>query len=244
MSTSSMSSSAIRRDDGRLGRVLSGLAVAMGCVLFLGGFAWGAVTYRPYTVPSASMQPTVEPGDRILAQRVDGSDVKRGDIVVFQDQLWGSATLVKRVVGVDGDVITCCDKQGRMLINGKPIEESGYLLHGGPASITPFRTTVPKGQLFLLGDNRAESLDSRVHMAGGDTGTVPRGAVRARVDAVAWPLGRLGMVDRVTNFSALSGGPSQPGPLRWIAASVIAGAVLILGGAAYGPIARRLRRHR
>ncbi|MCM2425873.1 signal peptidase I [Streptomyces sp. RKAG337] len=243
MSSSSTSSSAIRREDGRLGHVLSGLAVAMGCVLFLGGFAWGAVTYRPYTVPSQSMQPTVEPGDRILAQRVDGSEVRRGDIVVFQDQLWGSATLVKRVVGVDGDVITCCDQQGRMLVNGKPVEES-YLLHEGPASITPFKTTVPKGQLFLLGDNRAESLDSRVHMTGGETGTVPRGAVRARVDAVAWPLGRLGMVDRAKNFTALPGGVSQPGPLRWITVAVFAGAVLILGGAAYGPIARRLRRRR
>lgn len=243
MSSSSTSSSAIRKDDGRLGHILSGLAVAMGCVLFLGGFVWGAVTYRPYTVPSQSMQPTVEPGDRILAQRVDGSDVRRGDIVVFQDQLWGSATLVKRVVGVDGDVITCCDEQGRMLVNGKPVEES-YLLNGGPASITPFKTTVPKGQLFLLGDNRAESLDSRVHMTGGEAGTVPRGAVRARVDAVAWPLGRLGMVDRAKNFTALPGGVSQPGPLRWITVAVFAGAVLILGGAAYGPIARRLRRRR
>ncbi|MCZ4122584.1 signal peptidase I [Streptomyces sp. H39-S7] len=242
-SSTSASSSAIRKDDGRLGRILSGLAVAIGCVLFLGGFAWGAVTYRPYTVPTGSMQPTVEPGDRILAQRVDGSEVRRGDIVVFQDQLWGSATLVKRVVGVDGDVITCCDKQGRMLVNGKPVEES-YLLHGGPASLTPFETTVPKGQLFLLGDNRAESLDSREHLAGGDTGTVPRGAVRARVDAVAWPLGRLGMVDRATNFSALPGGVSEPGPLRWITVAALAGAVLILGGAAHGPIARRLRRHR
>ncbi|MDJ0341731.1 signal peptidase I [Streptomyces sp. H10-C2] len=237
-----MSSSAIRNNGGRLGQVLSGLAVALGCVLFLGGFAWGAVDYRPYTVPTASMQPTVEPGDRILAQRIDGSEVRRGDIVVFQDQLWGSATLVKRVVGVDGDVISCCDKQGRMLINGKPIEEISYLLNGGPASRAPFDTTVPKGQLFLLGDNRAESLDSRVHLTGGNAGTVPRGAVRARVDATAWPLGRMGMLGRTTNFSALPGGTSQPGPLPWITGAVIAGAVLILGGASYGPVARRLRR--
>ena len=73
--------------DGRgrsLGSVLSGLAVAVGCVLFLGGFAWGAVQYKPYTVPTQSMSPTVKAGDRVLAQRISGGDVRRGDVVVFR----------------------------------------------------------------------------------------------------------------------------------------------------------------
>ncbi|MCZ9346523.1 S26 family signal peptidase, partial [Streptomyces sp. TRM76130] len=61
---------------------MSGVAVALGMVLFLGGFVWGAVVYRPYTVPTDSMAPTIGAGDRILAERVDGTDVRRGDVVV------------------------------------------------------------------------------------------------------------------------------------------------------------------
>src|SRR4051812_26813434 len=92
---------------GRTGHVLSGLAVALGCVLFLGGFGWGAVLYRPYTVPTGSMMPTVDPGDRVLAQRVDGAEVRRGDVVVFSDSLWGEVPMVKRVVAVGGDTVRC-----------------------------------------------------------------------------------------------------------------------------------------
>src|SRR6476660_1118564 len=93
----------------RLRGYLSGLAVAVGCVLFLGGFAWGAVEYQPYTVPTDSMQPTDNPGDRVLGQRIDGSAVHRGDVVVFDDPTWGIVPMVKRVVGVGGDKVACCD---------------------------------------------------------------------------------------------------------------------------------------
>ncbi|MGQ4418950.1 S26 family signal peptidase, partial [Streptomyces sp. SAS_269] len=71
-----------RAGGGRLGERLSGVAMALGLVLFLGGFAWGAVVYRPYTVPTSSMTPTIDAGDRVLAQRVDGTEVRRGDVVV------------------------------------------------------------------------------------------------------------------------------------------------------------------
>ena len=81
-----------QRDKGpvgsRTGQRLSGLAVALGLVLFLGGFAWGAVVYRPYTVPTSSMAPTIGAGDRVLAQRIDGGEVRRGDVVVFTDTTW------------------------------------------------------------------------------------------------------------------------------------------------------------
>lgn len=99
---------------GKLGSKLSGLAVAVGCVLFLGGFAWAAVVYRPYTVPTESMTPTVNAGDRVLAQRVDGGEVRRGDVVVFTDAAWGDMPMVKRVVGIGGDRIACCEKDGRL----------------------------------------------------------------------------------------------------------------------------------
>ena len=102
----------------RTGQRLSGLAVALGLVLFLGGFAWGAVVYRPYTVPTSSMTPTIDAGDRILAQRVDGGEVRRGDVVVFKDATWANAPMVKRVVAIGGDTVACC-QDGKLKVNGK-----------------------------------------------------------------------------------------------------------------------------
>ncbi|MFD0624668.1 signal peptidase I [Streptomyces sanglieri] len=224
---------------GRLGSMLSGLAVAVGCVLFLGGFAWGAVVYKPYTVPTGSMTPTVNAGDRVLAQRIDGSEVRRGDVVVFTDPVWGDMPMVKRVVGIGGDRIACCGKGGRLTVNGKPIDEP-YLHTKGLASAQNFTAEVPKGQLFLLGDERTASLDSRVHLDDAGQGSVPRDAVQARVDAIAWPMN--GMVERPEAFASLPGGVSTPGPLRLQLAAVLVGVVLILGGAAYGPIAARASR--
>ncbi|MFC8571036.1 signal peptidase I [Streptomyces sp. NPDC057245] len=219
----------------RTGQRLSGLAVALGLVLFLGGFAWGAVVYRPYTVPTSSMAPTIAVGDRVLAERVDGADVRRGDVVVFKDATWANAPMVKRVVAVGGDTVSCCQK-GKLKVNGKVIDEP-YLPAGTPAEISDFQTvSVPEGRLFLLGDERGNSVDSTAHLTDAAGGTVSRGAVDARVDAVVWPMN--GMLERPTGFEAL-GGLSSPGPLWTVVALVTGGAVLILGGAAYGPVAKR-----
>ncbi|MFG3102614.1 signal peptidase I [Streptomyces sp. NPDC048182] len=220
---------------GRAAQRISGIAVALGLVLFLGGFAWGAVVYRPYTVPTGSMVPTIKIGDRVLAQRVDGADVRRGDVVVFKDSSWANAPMVKRVVAVGGDTVACCQK-GKLKVNGKVIEEP-YLPSGTPAEIMDFPTvTVPDGRLFLLGDERDNSVDSTAHLTDAARGTVARAAVSARVDAVVWPMD--GMLARPTGFEAL--GPlSSPGPLRTVVALVIAGMVLVLGGAAYGSLAKR-----
>ncbi|MFD5727205.1 signal peptidase I [Streptomyces sp. NPDC058368] len=230
-----------RTDDGRgrLGSRLSGVAVALGCLLFLGGFAWGAFVYQPYTVPTGSMTPTVEAGDKVLAQRVDGSEVRRGDVVVFNDPEWGNTPMVKRVVGVGGDKVACCGKDGRLTVNGIPMDEP-YLRSPGRASAQDFTAEVPKGQLFLLGDDRTVSLDSRVHLEDAMHGSVPRDAVESRIDAVAWPLGS--MIDRPEAFAALPGGVSSAGPLGLQLTSMVVGIVLILGGAAYGPLAARAAR--
>ncbi|MET7618718.1 signal peptidase I [Streptomyces sp. NPDC005408] len=236
-------SGTVRTDDGRgrLGNALSGLAVAVGCVLFLGGFIWGAVVYQPYTVPTDSMTPTVQAGDRVLAERIDGDQVRRGDIVVFRDKQWGDMPMVKRVVGVGGDTIACCGDGGKLTVNGKAIDEP-YLRTKGPAS-NKFTATVPDGQLFMLGDERMGSLDSRVHLQDPGQGSVPRSAVKARLDAVAWPLNG-GLLERPKGFAALPGGVSQPGPVKLVVGSVVVGAALIVGGALYGPISTRLFRKR
>jgi signal peptidase I len=234
---------------GGTGHRLSGIAVALGSVLFLGSCVWGALVYRPYSVPTTSMVPTVRPGDRLIAQKVSGSDVHRGDVVVFKDPLWGNEPLVKRVVGVGGDTVACCDAQGRLTVNGTPVDET-YLNGGGPsakggdqASVERFTTKVPAGKLFLLGDNRAISEDSRVHLADAEGGAVPAGDVKARVDGIAWPSSRIGLLPRTSAFAALpDSGPPGRGPLGMLVGAALAGVVLILGGAAYDPLAKLLRR--
>ncbi|MEV7287511.1 signal peptidase I [Streptomyces sp. NPDC093252] len=221
---------------GRTGQVLSGLAVALGLVLFLGGFGWAAVVYRPYTVPTGSMAPTIGVGDRVLAERVDGAQVRRGDVVVFKDATWADAPVLKRVVAVGGDTVACCT-DGRLTVNGTEIEEP-YLPDDGPAGAADFPTvTVPEGRLFLLGDERHSSLDSTAHLTDAASGTVARDAVTARVDAVVWPVD--GMLERPSGFAAL-GALSDPGPLRTIVILAVGGAVLVLAGAAYGPVAKRV----
>ncbi|MFJ4338070.1 signal peptidase I [Streptomyces sp. NPDC088915] len=228
---------------GRLGSVLSGLAVAVGCVLFLGGFVWGAVLYRPFTVPTDSMTPTLDVNSRVLAERVDGAEVKRGDVVVFNDPLWGSSPMVKRVVAVGGDTVACCDAEGRLTVNGKAVDEP-YLRPGMGgrtiASDREFSVTVPEDSLFLLGDDRHTSLDSRTHLEEAGRGSVPRSTVVARVDAVVWPA--KGLLDRPTGFAGLPGGVSRPGPFTTLLAVIGAGGVLVFAGAAYGPVARLLGR--
>ncbi|MFJ7957968.1 signal peptidase I [Streptomyces sp. NPDC096319] len=226
---------------GRLGSVLSGLAVAVGCVLFLGGFVGGALLYQPFTVPSDSMTPTLDVGSKILAERIDGDEARRGDVVVFQDPLWGSSPMVKRVAAVGGDTLACCDRDGRLTVNGTPVVEP--YLRPGPggrtvASGQDFSVTVPQGNLFLLGDDRNTSLDSRTHMEEAGRGSVPRSAVIGRVDAVVWPA--KGLLTPPEGFAALPGGVSRPGPFNALLAAVAGGTVLILAGAAYGPVARRL----
>lgn len=220
---------------GRTGRRLSGLAVALGMVLFLGGFVWGAIVYRPYTVPTTSMAPTIGAGDRVLAQRVDDADVRRGDVVVFRDENWADVPIIKRVVAVGGDTVSCCDN-GRLKVNGKEIDEP-YLPRDAVAGLSTFpAVTVPEGRLFLLGDERSGSVDSTAHLTDAANGTVARSAVQARVDAVVWPMD--GMLPAPTGFREL-GSLSSPGPLPAVVAMIAGGAVLVLAGAAYGPLARR-----
>ncbi|WP_323379191.1 signal peptidase I [Streptomyces durbertensis] len=223
---------------GRVGHAISSLAVALGCVLFLGGFAWGAYVYQPYTVPTDSMAPTVGAGERVLAQRIDGEAVRRGDVVVFEDPGWGDLPMLKRVVGVGGDRVECCDDKGRLSVNGHPLDEP-YVTGRGPASPVDFTARVPRDGLFLLGDKRDSSLDSREHLDDAHQGSVGRDTVRARVDATVWPFAGAGAVARPDGFRELPGGVSRPGPWSAVLWTCGAGAVLILGGAAYGPFARR-----
>jgi signal peptidase I len=211
--------------------------MAVGFVLFFGGFAVTALLYQPFAVPTNSMAPTVARRDRVLAERIGGDEVRRGDVVVFEDPDWGDATMIKRVVGVGGDTVACCDGRGRITVNGEPVTEAYLDAESGRAT-QEFESVVPEGELFLLGDHRGDSLDSRSMLDGSGGGSVPRGAVSARVEAVAWPLGRAGLLERPEGFAGLPGGISERGPLGPLVLAVAGGAVLVFGAGLYGPCAR------
>ncbi|MGW3231260.1 signal peptidase I [Kitasatospora sp. NPDC001095] len=222
--------------------VLQGVALALGLVLMVGGFALIAIDYRPYSIPTASMHPTLRAGDTVLARKVGGGDIGRGDVVVFRDQAWGGELMVKRVVAVGGDTVATTGADYRLTVNGQPVDEP-YLATQGHQGAT-FSVTVPQGRLFLLGDNRVGSLDSRTHLEV-DGGTVPADAVEARVEATALPFGRMGLLGRVTDFDGFTGPKAaRPGPLEPLVYATLAGAALILVASAVGGVAGLARRFR
>ncbi|MGW5351642.1 signal peptidase I [Streptomyces sp. NPDC004031] len=148
-----------------------------------------------------------------------GAEPHRGDVVVFKDpggwlngepqpksdpvvvkqvkQVFtfigllpasGEQDLIKRVIGVGGDTVECCDPQGRLLVNGTPIDEP-YLYPGNPPSLMKFTDHVPKGRLWVMGDHRSDSADSRFHTDQPGGGTIPESLVVGRAFVIGWPIG-------------------------------------------------------
>lgn len=156
-----------------------------------------------YVIPSKSMEDTIMPGDRVVTTKLAPKVVslKRGDIVVFKDPAnWlaaeqtGNSTeyLIKRLIGLPGDVVACEGNGAPVTINGVAIDESSYIKPGTAPSAFAFKTTVTEGHVFVLGDNRANSADSRFHQDDGDDGLVPISDVVGVAFARYWPLNRIG----------------------------------------------------
>lgn len=106
--------------------------------------------------------------------------------------------LVKRIIGLPGDHVVCCNALGQITVNGTPVDESGYLnLPEGStlASEQPFDITVPEGHLWLLGDNRNRSQDARAHQDLPSGGFVPVDNLVGKAFLTTWPLGRIGLID-------------------------------------------------
>jgi signal peptidase I len=146
---------------------------------------------RPFEIPSGSMEPALRIGDRVLvnklAYRFDAGP-RRGDVVVFDGTgYFGDADYIKRVVGVGGDHVVCCDKEGRIQVNGRSVDESTFLVPGDSASTVRFDVVVPDGTLFVLGDHRSDSSDSRDHLGSPGGGMVPVDDVIGRADWIVWP---------------------------------------------------------
>jgi signal peptidase I len=158
---------------------------------------------QTFYVPSESMEHTLNINDRVLVNKLvyDFRDPSRGEVIVFTSPLdWRTAEnekdFVKRVIGVPGDHVVCCDPRGRLSVNGVAIDEP-YLDKdygaNAPASPNPFDVTVPAGRLWVMGDNRVESADSRYHYAAQRNrieATIPISSVIGRAFVLFWPPGR------------------------------------------------------
>ncbi|WEO95028.1 signal peptidase I [Streptomyces sp. FXJ1.172] len=150
-----------------------------------------AFVVQPFQIPSGSMEQGLRIGDRVLVNKLAyrfGAQPRRGDVIVFDGTgYFGNADYVKRVVGVGGDHVVCCDKKGRIEVNGRAVDESSFLYPGDSASSVPFVVVVPDGTLFVLGDHRSDSSDSRDHLGSPGGGMIPVGDVIGRADWIIWP---------------------------------------------------------
>ncbi len=160
-----------------------------------------AYVVKPYRVPTPSMATTIQPGDRVLIDRLlfDDREIERDDIVVFTGPAAvGNQVLLKRVIGLPGDVLEI--KDGVLYVNGVADDAGGVTNGDGETPTTdpaygqleehpewslyePY--TVPADHYYLLGDNRSDSFDSRFW------GPVPRASIIGRAFAVYWPLGEV-----------------------------------------------------
>ncbi|MFF7239669.1 signal peptidase I [Streptomyces collinus] len=182
------------------GRISLTLLACLGFLLLLNAFV-----VQPFQIPSGSMEQGLRIGDRVLVNKLAyrfGAQPRRGDVVVFDGTgYFGDADYIKRVVGVGGDHVVCCDTKGRVEVNGRPVDETAFLYPGDTPSTVPFDVVVPAGRLFLLGDHRGDSSDSRDHLGSPGGGMVPVGDVIGRADWIVWPYDRLTRLHRPSAYA-------------------------------------------
>jgi signal peptidase I len=108
----------------------------------------------------------------------------------------GEQDFIKRVIGTSGDRVRCCDAEGRIQVNGKSVNEESYLYPNEAPSETTFDVRVPQGRLWMMGDHRSRSADSRAHQGDPGGGTVPEDKVIGRAFSVVWPVSRMAGLGR------------------------------------------------
>jgi signal peptidase I len=179
-----------------------------------------AFIIQVYRIPSASMENTLQIGDRVLVNKLiyHFRGIDRGDVVVFSGQdSWGpdappasgdpvvrffDAVLsdiglrssqtyyIKRVIGLPGDQVACCT-DGKVTVNGVPLSESSYIYPGNAPSSFSFKAKVPAGHVWVMGDHRGDSDDSRYHPDDPGGGAVPESQVVGRAFLIIWPPSQL-----------------------------------------------------
>ena len=199
---------------------------------------------QAFYIPSGSMENTLEINDRVLVNKIvyHTRDIHRGDIVVFNgDGSWDPGTvpangnvfqqfgdgfasmfgfghpgdiLIKRVIGIPGDHVACCDAHGRVTVNNVPLNEQSYLYPGSAPSVSRFNIKVPPGRLWVMGDNRFYSDDSRDHQGDPGGGTIPESAVVGRAFIIIWPPSRWRLLPIPATFNqpALNGSQAAAPP--------------------------------
>ncbi|GAA4563696.1 signal peptidase I [Planotetraspora kaengkrachanensis] len=178
-------------------------------ILFLlGGVAVAVLVHmfalQSFYIPSESMENTLLVNDRVLVNKLAYrfGDVERGDIVVFKG--WTGEDTIKRVIAKGGDTVRCCDARNRITVNGTPLDEQGgYVYPGASPSDRPFDVTVPEGRLWLMGDHRDDSQDSRAFIRDGHQGTISEGDVIGRAFVLYWPLSRGTLLSPPETFAAI-----------------------------------------
>ncbi|MFG2575934.1 signal peptidase I [Streptomyces sp. NPDC048481] len=192
------------------GRVTATLLVCLVCLLAVNAFV-----AQPFQIPSGSMENGLRIGDRVLVNKLAyrfGAAPRRGDVVVFDGTgYFGNSDYVKRVVGVGGDHVVCCDKEGRIQVNGRSVDESTFLYPGDSPSTVGFDVVVPDGRLFVLGDHRARSSDSRDHLGSPGGGMIPVGDVVGRADWIVWPYAHLTRLSRPSAYARVPGAEGAHG---------------------------------
>ena len=177
-----------RRDASKKGGggVLEFLVILVVSFVLVFGFVRPFVV-EAFWIPSASMVPTLKYGDRVLVNKFiyRFTEPERGDIIVFKSVQGDDQDLIKRVVGVPGDEITV--RRGRLFVNGEPQREP-YVNKKFPDRSFYAPTTVPKDHVFAMGDNRANSQDSRVF------GPVPKENIEGEAFLRFWPPDRIGLL--------------------------------------------------
>ncbi|MFM8897510.1 MAG: signal peptidase I [Actinomycetota bacterium] len=186
-----------------------------------------------FYIPSGSMENTLQVNDRVGVNKLGAlfSEIKRGEVVVFRDPAsWLSAPyddstgitkvlkdalvfvgvlpdpakqyLIKRVIGVGGDRVVCCSPGGKIEVNGIEVDEP-YIYAGNKPSDSTFDVTVPEGFIWVMGDHRGASADSRFHTDDPNKGMVPLDKVTGRALFVMWPLKNMGVLDAGKDLSQI-----------------------------------------
>ncbi len=200
------------------------------CVAIIISIFLRAFVFQPFYIPSSSMENTFKINDTIAVNKISArfGKINRGDIVVFKDpDHWvpkseninsgnwidsimykfdlsdspDQVYLIKRVIGIEGDVVECKGQGYPITINNKPVQEE--YLKEGQASKIPFKVKVPKNRIWVMGDNRNNSGDSRYHQNNGYVGTVSVDSVVGKPFAILWPFSRIQILYGTDAFSKI-----------------------------------------
>ena len=186
-------------------------------VAILVAFLVRAFVLQTFYIPSPSMEHTLNVLDRVLVNKLvyDFREPRRGEIVVFkaptQWQTSEGEDFIKRIIGVGGDHVVCCDAENRLQINGHSLNEP-YVYRDAdgtqdPAADEEFDITVPAGRLWVMGDHRSQSADSLEHWQQSDgditEATVKADAIVGRAFTVFWPVNRATWLSVPKGFEAI-----------------------------------------